>query len=110
LLDIDPANAIEESNESDNMYPRSGPPLLLDVRPVAPLRARLVPVVQANGTQPDLNAANSDTYTTDAQAVYPLQRIDADVRAPYTFSATLTASYDTAWQRLLSEINALRIA
>lgn len=110
LVDVDPANEVGETDEADNHFPESATPLPLDVRAAQPLLARLVPVVQANGQQGDVTNANRDSYVTDAQALYPLPSVDVDVRAPYTFNKTLPASYDSTWQRLLSEINALRLA
>jgi hypothetical protein len=67
-------------------------------------------VQQGNGLQGDVTVANRDTYVSDAQAQYPLPDIDVDVRAPYTFTGALASAYDTAWSRLLREINALRVA
>ncbi|HEX2167926.1 MAG TPA: pre-peptidase C-terminal domain-containing protein, partial [Longimicrobiales bacterium] len=110
LVDVDPDNEVVESDESDNTFPATGTPAGLDVRTEPPLLARLVPVVQTNGEQGDVTAANRDTYVTDAQALYPLPSIDVDVRAPYSFDGTLSSSYDSTWQRLLREINALRLA
>ena len=110
LVDVDPANEVAEADEADNHFPESATPLPLDVRAAQPLLARLVPVVQANGQQGDVTTANRDSYVTDAHALYPLPSVEVDVRAPYTFDKTLPASYDSTWQRLLREINALRLA
>ena len=111
LVDVDPDDVVAEADETDNTFPESGTALVLDVRPATTLRARLVPVVQqGNGLQGDVTIANRDTYVSDAQAQYPLPAIDVDVRAPYTFTGALPSAYDTAWGRLLGEINALRVA
>lgn len=110
LVEVDPDDEVAETDEDDNAFPASATPLALDVRPAPVLQARLVPVVQANGQQGDVTEANRDTYVTDAQALYPLPSIDVDVRAPYSFDKTLASAYDTVWSRLLSEINALRVA
>lgn len=111
LVDIDPANALAEPDESDNVYPASGTPLDLDVRPAAILEATLIPVVQSgNGLQGDVTSENQDTYIDKAQALYPLPGIDVEVRAPYTFDGVLPSTYDSIWVRLLNEINTLRLA
>jgi hypothetical protein len=109
LVDVDPANALAEPDETDNVYPASGTPLDLDVRPAAILAATLIPVVQSgNGLQGDVTSENQDTYITKAQALYPLPGIDVEVRAPYTFDGVLPRLYDSTWIRLLSEIDQLR--
>ena len=111
LADIDPANAVPESDEQDNHYPASGTPLALDVRTAAPFQVMLVPVLQqGNGLLADLNAANTESYTTQAERLYPLSSIDAAVHVPYTFAGTIASSYDSTWSRLLSEMEALRAA
>ncbi|HEX6132778.1 MAG TPA: pre-peptidase C-terminal domain-containing protein [Longimicrobiales bacterium] len=109
LVDIDPANAVAETNESDNSFPVSGTPLPLDVRNASVLRARLVPVRQvANDSLGDVSEANKHTYITLADAIYPFPGIDVDVRAPYSFDKALPSQYDTVWSRLLNEVLALR--
>jgi hypothetical protein len=110
LVDVDQANSITEFNEDDNDFPSNGTPLAMDVRTLAPLSARFVPVVQPNGTTGDVTAANKATFTTMAEAIYPFSQIDADVRAPYSFDKVLPPSYDSIWNRLLFEIQALRAA
>lgn len=111
LVDVDPDDLVAEADESDNTFPASGTALALDIRASAPLLARLVPVVQqGNGLQGDVTTANRDSYVSDAHALYPLPGIDVDVRAPYTFTGALPSAYDSAWGRLLNEINALRVA
>jgi hypothetical protein len=111
LVDVDPANAVSETNESDNMFPQSGTPMSLNVRTAPVMEARFVPVLQVpNGLQGDVTAENVDTYTTKANAIYPMPSLTADVRAPYSFSGVLASNYDAEWSRLLSEINAVRVA
>ena len=110
LVDVDPANALAEPDETDNVYPASAIPLDLDVRSATRLAATLIPVRQTvNGLQGDVTSENQDNYITKAQALYPLPGIDVEVRAPYEFSVALASAYDSTWQRLLSEINALRM-
>ncbi|HSJ08566.1 MAG TPA: hypothetical protein VK928_01605, partial [Longimicrobiales bacterium] len=108
VAEVDVANGVEETNENDNVFPSNGTPLSLDVRTTVPFQTRLVPVLQPNGQTGDVTEANKNTYTDFANALYPLPSIDADVRAPYSFSAILPAAYDTVWSRLLNEIRLLR--
>ncbi|HEX6694651.1 MAG TPA: Ig-like domain-containing protein [Longimicrobiales bacterium] len=110
LVDVDPANRIMEFNEGDNVFPSTGTPLALDVRTMAPLSARFVPVQQPNATTGDVTEANKATFTTLAAAMYPFAQIDADVRTPYSFDKVLPSSYDTIWNRLLFELEALRVS
>ncbi|MGH7464632.1 MAG: pre-peptidase C-terminal domain-containing protein, partial [Longimicrobiales bacterium] len=110
LADVDPTNAVAEASESDNLYPASATPLTLDVRTAAVLEARLVPILQsANDSLGDVTAANAASYTTLAQALYPLASMDVDVRAAYTFTGALPSQYDSLWSRLLNELRLLRI-
>lgn len=110
LVEVDPANEVAEADETDNSFPESGSPLALDVRTAPVLQARLVPVVQPGGQPADVTQANRNTYIAHAHALYPLPPIDVDVRAPYSFNATLPSVYDSIWSRLLMEINGLRLA
>jgi hypothetical protein len=110
LVDVDPANALAEPDETDNVFPASATPVELDVWSAPRLAATLIPVRQTvNGLQGDVTSENQDTYISTAQALYPLPGIDVEVRAPYEFSAALASSYDSTWQRLLRELNALRM-
>jgi len=110
VVDVDPTNAVTETNENDNTFPSNGNPLTFDVRSAGVHSARFVPVVQPNGLRGDVTSANLNTYVDFAHAVYPMPSIDADVRAPYSYSAMLASEYDNTWSNLLSEIEVLRIA
>ncbi|MBV6521178.1 MAG: hypothetical protein MNPFHGCM_01305 [Gemmatimonadaceae bacterium] len=113
LVDVDPANAIVESAESDNAFPASGTPLALDVRAVSPFQIRLVPVTQsANGLTGNVSAANKDQFLALLSKLYPVSAVDIDVRSPFTTSAPAldAGNSNGAWTSVLSEINALRTA
>ncbi|HZI99537.1 MAG TPA: hypothetical protein VFD22_02660, partial [Gemmatimonadaceae bacterium] len=49
LVDVDPDNAIKETDDSDNQYPTNGTPRTLDLRAVPPVNLRFVPVVTGEG-------------------------------------------------------------
>jgi hypothetical protein len=113
LADVDPSNTIVETSESDNSFPVSGTAAALDVRAVSTFGLRFVPVVQSvNGLAGDVTAANAEQFLADTRKLYPLNVVDADIRAPFTTSAPALESNEGngAWSQILSEINALRIS
>jgi hypothetical protein len=113
LAEVDPGKVIAESIETDNLYPSSGIPLALDVRPVAPLSIRLVPVMQSvNGLTGDVTPANAPEYAAAAYGLLPVDVLSLDVRTPYATSAPALQPNDAngAWLQVLSELNALRAA
>jgi len=111
LLDVDPANAVAEGNETDNMLPANGIPATMDVRTVSTLSVRLVPVIQAaRGDTARIDESNKANFILPMQKVFPVATIDADIRAPYTYTGAELQSGGTNWTALLSEINAVRIA
>ena len=114
LADVDPANAIAEADETDNSFPTTGARGPLSVRPVPPLSIALIPVLQsANQLQGDVTQGNRDQYLDFAQRVYPLPGYDAEVHAVYTTTTADPLQSDDAngaWNTILSEIAALRLA
>jgi hypothetical protein len=111
LLDVDPANAVAEGNETDNMLPANGIPATMDVRTVSALSVRLVPVIQAaRGDTARVSESNKANFILPMQKMFPVATIDADVRAPYTYNGAELTSGGTNWTGLLSEINAVRMA
>lgn len=111
LVDVDPSNAIAEADESDNHFPPAGIPLALDVRNVAPLYIRLVPVIQAaRGDTARINESNKANFLLPVQRMFPVSTIDADIRQPYLFNGPELQSGGANWTSLLSEMNAIRVA
>lgn len=113
LADVDPTNAVVESSDSDNNYPANGTPATIDVRTVPTFNIRLVPVLQSvNALQGGVTAGNVNSYLALTRALYPINTVDADVRAPFTTNAPALQSSDGngAWGQILSEVNALRTA
>jgi hypothetical protein len=110
---VDPANAIPEADETDNAFPASGTPLPLDVRTTAPFSVRFVPIIESvNGRRGNVSNANKADFLTAAMRLHPLAAYDADLRAPYTTSqpALQPDNGNSAWTRVLSELDALRLA
>jgi hypothetical protein len=112
LVDVDPDNALPETNEGDNSYPASGAPQTLSVRAVPAANIMFVPVQQ--GADPssvgDVNNGNKDQLMEYARRVYPLQDIQTAVHGVYSTTATDPLTPDqTAWQNVVDELNALRL-
>jgi hypothetical protein len=111
---VDPANAIPEGDESDNIFPASGTPLPLDVRTVDPFQVMFVPVVtKVNGRQGNVTTANRADYLETTTRMHPIESWDATVHAVYTTSTNLALQSDNgnnAWSVVLGEILALRNA
>ncbi len=110
--DVDPANAVAETDEADNVFPTTGPRLPVQVRQVPPLAITLIPVRQsANGLQGDVTEANSDEYLGLARRMYPLPGYDARVHEVYTTTtsdALEPGNENGAWNAILNELAALR--
>jgi hypothetical protein len=111
VADVDPGGAVQEGNETDNVYPASGTPARFDVRTVPPLRVRFVPVHQsANGRLGEVTPANRDQFLSATLRMHPVAHVSADVRGVYTTAvAPLDRSDDEEWGKVLSEVNALRL-
>jgi hypothetical protein len=113
LADVDPTNAVPESDETDNTFPASGTPLALDVRTTSTFSVRLVPVRQsANGSIGNVTLANKDQFLTTTMKIHPLAAYDADVRSTYTTSAAAVdpSNNNGGWTTILSELQTLRNA
>ena len=115
IADIDPANAVVEGSETDNAFPASGTPFSFDVRSVAPLRVTFVPVVQRfdKALTGNVTDENKEQFLGDARRMLPLLEIDAEVHAPYTTADSIELTSNDGnneWLRVLSEMNALRVA
>jgi hypothetical protein len=113
LADVDPANAIAETAESDNSWPSSGMPLALDVRAAPPLTVRIVPItLSSSGLTGSVNAGNIGLYEAAARQLLPISTLTTELRPAFTTSAPALQPNDAngAWVQLLSELNALRAA
>jgi hypothetical protein len=110
LAEVDPTNAVTETNESDNLFPSSGTPLALDVRTASTFSVRFVPVLQTvNGLQGDVTNANKAGYLTATMQMHPLAAFDADLRAPLITNAPAVQSgTSAAWTQILNELKAAR--
>jgi len=110
LVDVDPANAVAEDDESDNTFPANAVPLPVDVRTTSAFAVRFVPVVTtADGRMGNVTTGNTALFLDVAMRMHPLAAYDAVVAQPYnTTSKTALGSDGTGWGTVLGEIEALR--
>ena len=110
LAEVDPANTVAETNESDNLFPSVGTPLALDVRPTSTFAVRFVPIRQtANDLQGDVTSTNKASYLDATMRMHPLAAYDADMHAPLSTDApAVQANSSTAWTQILNELKAAR--
>ena len=111
LAEVDPENAILESDDTDNIFPRSGTPQALQVRTVPVFAIRFVPVrLRGNGLQGNVTAANKDRFLDLTRRIHPLSAVNSDLHAVYTTATTASLSGDlSSWSTILSEVYTLRI-
>ncbi|AMW04167.1 M66 family metalloprotease [Gemmatimonas phototrophica] len=111
LADIDPSNALGETNRTDNTWPSTGAPAAIATIDVAALDVRFVPVT-VQGLTGNVSDANKEQYLELAKLIHPLKEVRATVRAPFTSSAAALQSGNGngAWITVLNEMNALRAA
>jgi hypothetical protein len=111
VAEVDPTDAIEESNEDDNRFPVSGTPVAPQVAALQPFRIRFVPILQAeNGRIGNVNASNIESYLTFTRKIHPVSTIDADLRAPYTVNGLGFDPQGNTWQAAVAELDAVRAA
>ncbi len=109
LAELDPQSLLKEADRSDNVWPSNGSPRAIVAYNVPAFRVRLIPVV-IGATSGNVSSANANAFLHSARLMFPLNTISADVRAPFTSSATELQANDGNgdWLRVLNEINALR--
>lgn len=114
VLDVDPTNLVPESSDTDNDYPADGNPIGLNLRTVAPLDLRFVPIRRtADNTTGNVNAGNVAQFADQTVRMHPLAAVNVDVRAAYTFTDTAQIQSNDGngvWLRILSQVNALQAA
>ncbi|HVD33437.1 MAG TPA: hypothetical protein VNC19_07660 [Gemmatimonadales bacterium] len=109
LADVDPANTVAESNETDNSFPSSGTPRPLTVHAAPVAKIRFVPIQQGSAAPGNVTTANKDALIETARRIYPLHTIDTDVRAVYTTSTVLEWN-GGGWDQVLGDLDGLRVA
>ncbi len=110
LADVDPTNAMSESNEENNSFPANGSPLTLSITALQPFRIRFVPMVQAeNGRTGRITSATVEDYLSFTRKIHPVVDIDADMRAPYTVRGLGFDPQGNTWQAAVAELDAVRV-
>jgi hypothetical protein len=106
VAELDPSEAIDESNETDNRFPTSGAKALT-VRTVPSLKIRFVPIQQGSG--PPGNVSSQQLIEL-ARRMHPLNAVDVDVDPnPFAASVPLQTSQDS-WAQVLSDLDGKRVA
>ncbi len=89
VLDVDPANVIAESNDGDNSYPANAIPITLNVRTVATLDIRFVPVLRtADNTTGNVTAGNVAQFLDETDPDASRSARSPPTCAPRTPTAT----------------------
>jgi hypothetical protein len=108
VVEADPGRVVPLKAGSQLRYPATGT-LALDVRAVPKLWLRLVPIRQTRqGTTGNASNLNKEDWVRDLVAMFPVAEYDVDIRTPYATSTT--ASSGRAWEQMIGEIYALRVA
>lgn len=110
VVEIDPTNAIDEADETNNRWPRGGSSESITVTTVPPFTVRFVPIT-VGGKSGNVTAGNMNAFLLTARKVWPLLDVNSSVRAPFTSSADTLVSDDSnnRWGTVLSEMNTLRV-
>jgi hypothetical protein len=111
-VEVDPTRQIAQATHTDDVFPIAGPQSI-SVRTGATPAVRLVPILQsANGLLGDLDTHSADDYLAFLKRVYPIAGYDGDLRVKYTTTGPPLDAHDTtgAWERILTELEALRVA
>jgi hypothetical protein len=108
VVEADPGRVVPLKEGSQLRYPATGT-LALDVQTVPKLWLRLVPIRQTRqGTTGNASALNKGDWVRDLVAMFPVAEYDVDIRTPYSTSTTATTG--SAWEQMIEEIYALRVA
>jgi hypothetical protein len=112
---VDPANAVVETDEADNVFPATGT-ALMDVRVVPALDVVFVPIVQrslpASRNKGNVTTANMNQFLQSTQRMHPIESYTASVHADYTTFTADTLEADNgngAWGTILTELDAARV-
>jgi hypothetical protein len=100
--EVDPANAIAESVQTDNVLAPPPP----EVRTVPTINVTFVPVVQA-GLMGNVTNTNKDQFVSLAQRMYPVTAFNTSLAAPLVITSdTLEADNGNgAWGNILAELD-----
>jgi hypothetical protein len=109
LAQVDAADAVEESSETDNFYPTTGEPQAITVHELPPLQLTVVPIHQtSNGRTGNVTPANLESFLSLTRKLHPIGELEVSLRAPYTTLAEPFDAEGNVWSRVVSELEAVR--
>jgi hypothetical protein len=110
VAEVDPANVRGESSRTDNVYPRGGATMAVDLRSVPPLVVRFVPLQFTGGRTPSIASADATGYLRAAREMWPLGAVSTEIGAPLTIAAAGDPGNADWWSSALAELEARRVA
>ena len=105
--EIDAGQAVAEADETDNKYPAPG--LSTPVIAVPPFDVTFVPITQSGATG-NVSEANLPEYLRAVTQMLPLGEIRTAIAPPFTSQYVLGNGSITAFQSILGELDAKRVA
>lgn len=109
LVDVDPSNAIVESNEGNNTWPASGSAQALDVRTLPPFRVTFWSVQTGDSRVGNVSSGSASSYTSLLEKIWPINNAtDRAYGGVFTVSDTLGGS--ATWNSVLGKLDAKRTA
>ena len=112
-VEVDPGDAVAETDETDNRWPGPNTRQSVTVQVVPAFNLRFVPVHQSvNGLTGQVNNANKDAFVAAGRKIFPLATANVTVRSVYTTSAAALDANDNSggWGQILNETSALQAA
>jgi hypothetical protein len=112
-VEVDPGDAVAETDETDNRWPGTSTRQSVAVQVVPAFNLRFVPVHQSvNGLTGQVNNANKDAFVAVGRKIFPLATANVTVRSVYTTSAAALDANDNSggWGQILNETSALQAA
>jgi len=104
-LQLDPGNAIRETNEANNRYPAGGQ-ASFNFQDAPTLNIVIVPVhyARSGALATDPPTADLSYVTWMPIKVYPLARINYTLHSSITFSGDLRPTNGSGWEQLLNQV------
>jgi hypothetical protein len=110
-VDVDPENALRESNEGNQAFPAGGTPMAPQVVAMPTLAMSFVPVHHVGTALTGrVNAANLGSYTSTIRKIYPFASYDVSLHETYNTQVAPLGADGTGWDLVLDEMLALRTA
>jgi hypothetical protein len=102
---IDPGTLIDETDETDNVFPATLPQTMT-VRLVPALNITFVPILQSSRLG---DTSDPDSILSFTRRMHPLDQINVAIGSTLSTSHALLAD-GTGWQNVLAELDARRVA